>query len=91
MVAGLDVGNTFANRFHDTGTLVTQDDGKGALGILAGERVCVGVADASVVDFDPDLMGLGRGDLDILDAELLAGFPGDSCLACDGLGRGECV
>lgn len=43
------------------------------------------MAYTGVVDFDPDLMGLGRGDLDILDAELLAGFPGDSCLAGDGL------
>ena len=85
MVAGLNIGDSLADGLDDTGALVTQDDGEGTLGILAGEGVGVGVAHAGVVDLYPDLMGLWRGDLDILDAELLAGLPGDSCLAGDGL------
>ena len=86
MVAGLDIGDALADGLDDAGTLVAQDDGEGTLGILAGEGVGVCVADAGVVDLDSHLVGLGRGNLDILDAELLASFPGDSCLAGDGLG-----
>lgn len=43
------------------------------------------VADTGVVDLDADLVGLGRGDLDILDGQLLTGLPGDGGLASDGL------
>lgn len=38
------------------------------------------VADARVVDLDADLVGLGRGDFNLLDAEVLAGFPGNGGL-----------
>jgi len=43
------------------------------------------VADTSVLDLNSDLVGLGRSDLDILVAQLLARAPGDSGLASDGL------
>lgn len=43
------------------------------------------MADAGVADLDADLMGLGRRHLDILNAELLAGAPGNGRLAGDGL------
>jgi hypothetical protein len=43
------------------------------------------VADTGVVDLDADLVGLGGSDLDVLDAEVLAGLPGDGGLAGDGL------
>ena len=39
MVAGLDVGDALTNGLDDTSTLVTEDNGEGTLGILAGERV----------------------------------------------------
>ena len=41
------------------------------------------MADTSVVDLDSDLVGFGRGDLDILDAQVLAGLPGDGGLTGD--------
>lgn len=43
------------------------------------------VADTGVVDFDTDLVGLGRGNFDILDAQGLTGLPGDGGLASNGL------
>lgn len=52
------------------------------------------MANASVVDFDSDLMSLGRGDLDIFDRELLASLPGDGGLASDCLFakiNGQCL
>lgn len=85
MVARLDVGDALADGLDDTGTLVTQDYGEGTLGVLAGECVGVRVAHTGVIDLDSDLVGLGRGHFDILDAKLLAGLPGDSRLAGDGL------
>ena len=39
MVAGLHVGDTLADGLDDTGTLVSENDGESALGILAGEGV----------------------------------------------------
>lgn len=85
MVAGLDVGDALADGLDDTSTLVSQDDGEGTLGIFAGQGVCVCVADTGGVDLNADLVGLGRSDLDVLDAQLLAGLPGNGSLAGDGL------
>ena len=55
-----------------------------------GIRVATCVADTGVVDLDPDLARLGRRDLDVLDAQLLAGLPGDGGFASDGL-EGEAL
>lgn len=41
VVAGLHVGDALADGLDDTGTLVSEDDGEGALGILAREGVGV--------------------------------------------------
>lgn len=41
VVAGLDVGDALADGLDDTGTLVSENDREGALGILAGEGVGV--------------------------------------------------
>ena len=38
-----------------------------------------------MVDLDPDFMCLGRRDLNVLDAQLLAGFPRHGGLASDSL------
>lgn len=43
------------------------------------------VADSGVVDLNSDLVCLGRGDLDVLDAQLLACFPCYGRLASNGL------
>lgn len=42
-------------------------------------RTCM--ANTSIVDLNADLVGLGRGDLDILDGKRLSGFPCDGSLA----------
>lgn len=47
------------------------------------DRTCV--ADTRVVNLNSDLVGLGRGDLDILDAQRLSSLPGNGGLASDGL------
>ena len=39
MVADLDVGHALADRLDDARALVSQDDGEGTLGVLAGEGV----------------------------------------------------
>lgn len=43
------------------------------------------VANASVVNLDADLVGLGGSNLDVLNREALAGFPGNGSLAGNGL------
>lgn len=45
------------------------------------------MANSAVVDLYPDLMGLGRRNLDILNTEVLAGLPCHSCFASDRLGN----
>lgn len=85
MVPHLDIVHALPDRLDNPAPLVPQDDGERALGVLARERVVVRVADARPQDLDPHLARLGRGDLDVLDAEGLAGLPGDGRLAGDGL------
>ena len=41
MVTGLDRRHIVPDRLHHTGTFVAEDDGEGALRVLAGERVRV--------------------------------------------------
>ena len=43
------------------------------------------MADTRVVDLNPNLMSLGRGDLDLFDAQILPGLPGHGGLARDRL------
>lgn len=81
MVTRLHIGDAFTNRLDDTSTLVTQDDGEGSLRVLARQGVCICVADTCVIDLDTDLMGLRGSDLDVLDREVLAGFPGNGGLS----------
>lgn len=49
MVAGLDVGDALADGLDDTSTLVSEDDGESALGILAGEGVRVYNSDSELI------------------------------------------
>ena len=81
MVTGLHVCDTLTNGLDDTSTLVSEDDGEGTLGVLAGQCVGICVADTGVVDLNADLMGLWGSNLDILDREVLAGFPGNGSLS----------
>ena len=39
VVARLHVGDALTNRLDNAGTLVTEDNGEGALGVLAGKGV----------------------------------------------------
>jgi hypothetical protein len=43
------------------------------------------VTNSGVVNLNTDFVSLGRRDLDVLDAERLASFPGDGGLAGNGL------
>lgn len=43
------------------------------------------MADARVVNLDSHLVGLRGLDLNVFDAQVLAGLPGDGSLASDGL------
>lgn len=81
VVTRLHVGDALSHRLDDAGTFVTQDNGEGSLGVLAGQRVRICVADTCVVNLDTDLMGPGRSDLDVLDGKVLAGFPGNGGLS----------
>jgi hypothetical protein len=80
VVARLYIGDTLTNRLDVSGTFVTEDNGKGTLGVLAGECVGICVADTGVVDLDADFMGPGRENLNLLDGEVLAGFPSNCSL-----------
>ena len=81
MVARLHIGDTLTNGLDDTSTLVSEDDGESTLRVLAGQCVGICVADTGVVDFNADLMGPRGSNLDILDREVLAGFPGNGSLS----------
>ena len=80
MVTGLHVCDTLTNGLDDTSTLVSEDDGESTLGVLAGQCVGICVADTGVVDLNADLVGPGGSDLDILNGEVLASFPGNGGL-----------
>ena len=76
MITRLHVGNSLTNRLDLTGTLMTKDNGESTLGVLARECVCIGMADTSVVDLDTDFVGARGQNLDFLNGEVLASFPG---------------
>ena len=80
MVPGLHVCDTLTNGLDDTSTLVSEDDGEGTLGVLAGQCVGICVADTGVVDLNADLVGPGWEDFDILNGKVLARFPGNGGL-----------
>ena len=77
VVARLHVCDALTDGLDDTSTLVPEDDGESTLRVLARQCVGICVADTSVVDLDADLVGPGGRDLDILNGEVLAGFPGN--------------
>lgn len=80
MVTGLHICDTLTNRLNNTSSLVSKNDGEGTLGVLARQCVGIGVAHTGVVDLDADFVGTGHANLNVLDGEVLAGFPGNSGL-----------
>ena len=60
VVAWLDGGDAGANRLHDAGSLVTENDWEGALGVLTGEGVGIWVA---LVADSYDLLSLANSSL----------------------------
>ena len=81
MVTRLHIGDALTHTLDNTSTLVAGDDRESTLGVLAGQCVGICVADTGVVDLNADLMGLWGSNLDILDREVLAGFPGNGSLS----------
>lgn len=67
MVTRLHIGDALAYRLNNTSTLVTQDDGESTLWVLAGQGVCICVADSSVVDLNADFVGSWGQDFDVFD------------------------
>jgi hypothetical protein len=81
VVARLHICDALTDGLNDTSTLVSEDDGESTLRVLSGQCVGICVADTGVVDLNADLMGPWGGNLDILDREVLAGFPGNGSLS----------
>lgn len=86
-VADLHVSDTFSHALDNASTLVSSNDGEGSFGVLSAQHVGICVAHASVVHLDADFMGSGREDLDVLDDQVFASFPGHGSLADDALSR----
>ena len=74
VVARLDRLHARPDLDHDARALVAEDRREQALGVGAGERVRVGVADAGRLDLDQHLAGLRPLELDGLDRERLPGL-----------------
>ena len=47
MISCLHAGDSLSHRLHHCAALMAEDDGEGALGILAGQSVSVGVANCT--------------------------------------------
>ena len=78
MVAHLHAGNAFTDRLHNATALVTEDDGKYAFRIIAGQREGIGVANTRGNDANPHFAGLGWHHVHFLDRQWLVRSP------CDG-------
>ena len=78
VVAGSDGGDTLADLHDDAGSLVSADQRRDG-GQIPGAGVVIGVAHARGDHLDEHLAGLGRVELDLLDAPLAAWLPEDGC------------
>ena len=74
---GFTVRDAGADLAHDAGAFVAEDRRETPLGIEAGERVGVGVADARRHDLDQHLARFRTVEVDGLDGEFLLRLPGD--------------
>ncbi len=77
VVADLDGSYAGADLADDPCAFMAENGGELALGIEAGERVGVGVADAGRHHLDEHFARLWSPDLDRFDRQRLVGFPGD--------------
>ncbi len=77
MVTNLESVHARPHLFDDPRSLVAEHHGKEALGICAGERESVGVADARGGQPDQTLALLGSVQVDLLDLQGPSGFEGD--------------
>ncbi len=89
MVAHLQGGHALAHRFDDTATFVAQDAREHPLGILAGQGVRVGMADAGGDDAHQYLALLRRRHIHLDDFQRLVGGEGDGGTGLDHLGTPE--
>lgn len=87
-VALFELSHALADALDESGALVAQNGGKGALRVVARERVVVGVAQARVRYLYAHLAGARRLNLDVLDGQGLASLPGYGGLARDRLAGG---
>ncbi len=85
VIAHLDAGDPFADRFDDAAPFVTENAGEDPFRILTGEGEGIGVADAGRDDAHPHLARLWRHDLDLFDGEGLTRTPGDGGFTLDAL------
>ncbi|MDR6354924.1 hypothetical protein Q3H58_001595 [Pseudomonas psychrotolerans] len=76
VIAHGDRGHALAHRLDDATALVTEDAGEDPFGILAGQGVGIGVADAGGDDADEHFAGLGRLDVHFDDLQGLVGREG---------------
>ncbi len=79
-------GNALADRFDDAATFVTEDAWEDTFRVFAGERVSVGVADASRNDAHQHLASLGRLDVHFDNLQRLIGGKRDCGTGLDGHG-----
>ena len=83
VVSNLNVGDTFADRLHNTTTFVAKNDGE--TGRVVARFAPVGMADTTGQDLDADLSSARGSDLDGLHDEIGAVLPHEGGAAGDGL------
>ena len=93
VVAYLRRRDAVADRLHDAGALVAEDEGEAAVAPVALEDVPIRVADAAGVQAHKDFVDTGLVEVDLFDDGLALGFVGDGCLHGEtpqvwGVGRG---
>src|SRR5690606_26672088 len=77
-------GHALADRLDDAATLVAEDAGEDAFGVLAGQGIGVGVANTGGDDAYQHFAGLGRLDVHLDDLQRLVGAEGDGGARFDG-------
>jgi hypothetical protein len=88
VVTRLHISDALTHALDNTSTLVARDNGESTLGVLAAHHVRIRVADTSVVDLNANLVCFGRRNLNVLNAQVLRGIPGNGGLASDCLALG---
>ena len=87
MVAHLNTGDAFTDRFNNTATFVTQNRREDTFRIITRQSERVGMAYAGGDDLHTDLTCFRRCDLYFFNGQRLAGFPGNGSAAGNSLGH----